>query len=616
MTTPTPETMHSTDPTGGRALPLRSTLAIACAAALLAACGGGNGTVEPASTARESALALKPAGALTSLGADGWASVSPGGGSFTVSGGEGASTAHIHVVRNRAQLVRALYGHMVEDTLAHVPDHRKKLIYVQGRIDLNVDDDHQPMTHEAYMRQCGPSVTPYASHAEFDAAYKAAYDPNQWVRQSLESDGRPPALPQKAADGSLTLEGQRACFAAQQARRIVLRVGSNTSIIGLGSDAAIVGGNLHLGDVSVGSQADAQGRTLVSDNIRAQNIVIRNIRFSDAYDMFPGWDPKDSFSIASADFGTGLCSRNFDAATNQGPHQCPSRKGGRWNSEYDLISVLNATNVWIDGNTFDDGDRPDKLDPPVPTWAAPFNVPEQKVQHHDGLVDVTLFGNHVTISYNHFRDHDKTHLLGGTDVAGRYSDGQQELSYGPDKLAVTLHHNRYENTVQRQPRVRFGKVHVYNNYYSGTLKPASGGTLPAPDYAWSVAWTIGTASKLYVENNVLELELNGNRRTAAQLTFGDTVSSTVSNQARCEAAGYSRADCATYFFETGTLLNGLPLAEGALFDAARARGTGSNAAVNLLGPDYWTPGASYAYSAQPAAQVKAEVLAKAGVGRR
>lgn len=97
--------------------------------------------------------------------------------------------------------------------------------------------------------------------------------------------------------------------------------------------------------------------------------------------------------------------------------------------------MLNATNVWIDGNTFDDGDRHDKLDPPVPTWAAPFNVAEQEVQHHDGLVDVTLFGSHVTLSHNHFRDHDKTSLLGGTDVALRYSDGTQVVRSGPDKLA-------------------------------------------------------------------------------------------------------------------------------------------------------------------------------------
>ena len=32
-------------------------------------------------------------------------------------------------------------------------------------------------------------------------------------------------------------------------------------------------------------------------------------------------------------------------------------------------------------------------------------------------------------------------------------------------LRVTLHHNLFESIGQRTPRVRFGKVHVYNNLY-------------------------------------------------------------------------------------------------------------------------------------------------------
>ena len=593
---------------------LRSSVALLSLAAALAACGGGDDTATP--TQPPPPPATVPPGALSSLGADGWATVAPEGGAFAVTGGEGAAAARIHVVENRAQLVQALYGRAVEDTLGAVPDAEKKLIYVKGRIDLNVDDANAPLAPEAYMQQCGPTVTSFTSYAAFYDAYKAAYDPSLWVRQSLESDGRPPALPFKAVDGTLTLEGQRACFASKQARRIALRVGSNTSLIGLGIDAQITGGNLRLGDVTVGTETDAAGHIAVSDVVQARNIVVRNIHFSDSYDSFPGWDPKDSFSIAAADFGTGLCNRAFDLATDQGPHQCPSRKGGRWNSEYDLISVFNATNVWIDGNTFDDGERPDKLDPPVPGWAAPFNVPEQKVQHHDGLVDVTLFGSHVTLSYNHFRNHDKTHLLGGTDLTGRYSDGTQVLTSGPDKLAVTLHHNRYENTSQRQPRVRFGKVHVYNNFSTGQLKPSGGSTAAVPDYAWSVAWQIGTAAKLYVENNVLELALNGSSKTPAQLTFGDSISSTVSNQTKCTAAGYAAADCATYFFETGTVLNDATLVPGALLAAAQLKGTGSTAPVNLLDASYWVPSTSYAYTAQTPEEAKQEVMAKAGAGRR
>ena len=32
-------------------------------------------------------------------------------------------------------------------------------------------------------------------------------------------------------------------------------------------------------------------------------------------------------------------------------------------------------------------------------------------------------------------------------------------------MKVTYHHNFFDRTIQRHPRVRFGKAHVYQNYY-------------------------------------------------------------------------------------------------------------------------------------------------------
>ena len=76
--------------------------------------------------------------------------------------------------------------------------------------------------------------------------------------------------------------------------------------------------------------------------------------------------------------------------------------------------------------------------------------------YYDGLVDITKGSNKVTVSYCHFYNHNKTMLIGA-------SDGQGNIDKG--RLKVTVHHNLFEGTRQRHPRLRFGKVHVLNNYF-------------------------------------------------------------------------------------------------------------------------------------------------------
>lgn len=53
----------------------------------------------------------------------------------------------------------------------------------------------------------------------------------------------------------------------------------------------------------------------------------------------------------------------------------------------------------------------------------------------------------------HFSEHNKTILMGGNscNIADRC-------------IRVTIHHCFFDGTRQRHPRVRFGKVHLYNNY--------------------------------------------------------------------------------------------------------------------------------------------------------
>jgi pectate lyase len=58
------------------------------------------------------------------------------------------------------------------------------------------------------------------------------------------------------------------------------------------------------------------------------------------------------------------------------------------------------------------------------------------------------------------------------------------------KLRVTLHHNMFVNVIQRMPRVRFGQVHLFNNYYD--LATTDG-------YGYS--WGVGIQSQIYAQNN-------------------------------------------------------------------------------------------------------------------
>ena len=56
----------------------------------------------------------------------------------------------------------------------------------------------------------------------------------------------------------------------------------------------------------------------------------------------------------------------------------------------------------------------------------------------------------------HFFNHNKTMLIGA------------DPKHFEDRcIRVTIHHCFYDGTRQRHPRVRFAKVHLYNNYTRG-----------------------------------------------------------------------------------------------------------------------------------------------------
>ena len=193
-----------------------------------------------------------------------------------------------------------------------------------------------------------------------------------------------------------------------------------------GDDPAVifVRGTLTPGDLQIGSNktivglcgAEIHGHVEIRE---AQNIIVRNINI--------------------VGYGVGDCALDpgFDATVG-----CSSGD--------DAISVQrNAHHVWFDHCSVRDGT--------------------------DGNLDVSNAANFVTISWTKFSYTPRTDLVGddSTGAAGhRYSNlvgGTDSPSTFDDAAAlnVTWHHNWWaDNVVERQPRIRFGQNHLFNNYYN------------------------------------------------------------------------------------------------------------------------------------------------------
>jgi pectate lyase len=185
-----------------------------------------------------------------------------------------------------------------------------------------------------------------------------------------------------------------------------------------------VRGRLTPGDIDVGSNKTIVGTcgAEIHGNLEireAVNVIVRNITI--------------------VGYGEGDCSLDpgFDSAEG-----CSSGADA-------VIIQRNSHHVWFDHCAVRDGT--------------------------DGNLDVTNGANFVTISWTKFSytprtddvgsdstgaaGHRYSNLVGGTDSPEEFDDA--------NALNVTWHHNWWaDNVVERQPRIRFGQNHLYNNYYS------------------------------------------------------------------------------------------------------------------------------------------------------
>lgn len=78
------------------------------------------------------------------------------------------------------------------------------------------------------------------------------------------------------------------------------------------------------------------------------------------------------------------------------------------------------------------------------------------VDTYDGLLDIKEGSRYVTVSWCYLHDHMKTSLIGHTDNINQLATDTA--------IRVTFHHNFFQHTDGRNPSLRFGAVHMFNNY--------------------------------------------------------------------------------------------------------------------------------------------------------
>lgn len=284
---------------------------------------------------------------------------------------------------------------------------------------------------------------------------------------------------------------------ADGAKPGVVRLPSNTTLIGLGEDAGFINASIVVANVS--------------------QVIIRNLSISNPCDPEPKWDPQD------------------------GPH-------GNWNSIYDGITVTGSHHVWIDHNSFTDAPRTDGQSPKENGMLK---------QCHDGALDITAAADFVTVSYNHFSLHEKNTLVGASDRA----------SGDESHLRVTFSNNFFEHVTARTPRVRFGQVHLFNNFHKGSRKHTE----------YPHEYSVGIARQAHVIIDANAYDIEGARGC------GDVLR----NPGKSEPGSV---------LDRGSQLNGKALGE-----------CGFSADVGWNIP--------YTFAALPAADVQSNVMSNAGAGR-
>ena len=225
----------------------------------------------------------------------------------------------------------------------------------------------------------------------------------------------PPAAPALIGYGASTTGGGNATPVT-----VTTLAALQSAVSGSGAAVIYVKGVLAAGKISVGSNktiagicgAEIHGHLGMSGS----NVILRNIKV--------------------VGYAVGNCALDPDYDSSVG---CSSGN--------DAISVQDGSNFRIDHCDISDGT--------------------------DGNMDITNGANNVTVSWTKFHYTARTDNSGSdsTGAAGhRFSNlvgGSDNTTSDANALNITWHHNWWaDNVMERQPRVRFGHNHIFNNLYT------------------------------------------------------------------------------------------------------------------------------------------------------
>lgn len=157
--------------------------------------------------------------------------------------------------------------------------------------------------------------------------------------------------------------------------------------------------------------------------------------FSEAHPWFDVKDVSNLSFIGTDDFVMDkigiFCVRAKNIIIRNINFQQPKANNGA-----DAVSMQECDGVWVDHCT--------------------FTSLNQTKDYEDGSTDITHGSKNVTVSWCRYIKTQKSCLVG-------HSNSQS----GDVAITATFHHNWFEGSSSRHPRVRFGTVHVYNNLFDG-----------------------------------------------------------------------------------------------------------------------------------------------------